>query len=51
MQPQVSGGVFTGATGTVSEAELMASRVRVSAYLSAHTTYELFPESGKVWLL
>lgn len=50
MQPQVLGSTSTGAVLTVSEAELMASRVRVSAFLSAHTVYELLPESGKVWL-
>ncbi|MBA0584660.1 hypothetical protein Gorai_015462 [Gossypium raimondii] len=33
---------------TVSDADLEASRNRVSAFLSGHTAYELLAESGKV---
>ncbi|KAG8636574.1 sucrose nonfermenting 4-like protein isoform X2 [Manihot esculenta] len=32
----------------ISEADLQASRHRISAYLSTQTTYELLPQSGKV---
>ncbi|KAK4745618.1 hypothetical protein SAY87_011930 [Trapa incisa] len=46
--PKVLGGASPRAGETVSEAELMASRVRISAFLSAHTVYELLPESAKV---
>ncbi|XP_031376692.1 sucrose nonfermenting 4-like protein isoform X2 [Punica granatum] len=46
--PQVSGSTFTEAAGTILEADIIASRLRVSAFLSAHTAYELLPESGKV---
>lgn len=34
----------------ISEADLQGSRHSISVYLSTHTTYELLPESGKVWM-
>ncbi|XP_059447211.1 sucrose nonfermenting 4-like protein isoform X2 [Corylus avellana] len=36
---------------SVSEADLQASRQRISVFLSTHTVYELLPESGKVFAL
>lgn len=36
---------------SVSEADLLASRQRISVFLCTHTAYELLPESGKVFAL
>ncbi|KAK9933731.1 hypothetical protein M0R45_020907 [Rubus argutus] len=38
----------SNAVPRISEADLQGSRHRISVFLSAHTTYELLPESGKV---
>ncbi|KAH7573587.1 hypothetical protein JRO89_XS03G0176900 [Xanthoceras sorbifolium] len=45
---RISDGTLTEAIPRISEADLQVSCHRVSAFLSAHTAYELLPESGKV---
>ncbi|TXG71765.1 hypothetical protein EZV62_000344 [Acer yangbiense] len=45
---RISDGTLTEAIPRIAEADLQVSRHRVSAFLSAHTAYELLPESGKV---
>lgn len=40
-----------GALQSISEVEIDSSRQKIRAFLSAHTVYELLPESGKVVVL
>ncbi|KAG2727155.1 hypothetical protein I3760_01G146300 [Carya illinoinensis] len=48
MQAQVADGPVTEVVPGISDADLQASRQRISVFLSTHTAYELLPESGKV---
>lgn len=50
MQDHASDGTSIDVLPRISEADLQASRHRISAYLSTQTTYELLPQSGKVWI-
>ncbi|XP_047319386.1 sucrose nonfermenting 4-like protein isoform X2 [Impatiens glandulifera] len=45
---RVTDGSFHDNIPRISEADLEFSRLRISDFLSSHTTYELLPESGKV---
>ncbi|KAK2646173.1 hypothetical protein Ddye_021368 [Dipteronia dyeriana] len=45
---RISDGTLAEAIPRIAEADLQVSRHRVSTLLSAHTAYELLPESGKV---
>lgn len=51
MQARVADGPLTEVVPGISDADLQASRQRISVFLSTHTAYELLPESGKVWML
>lgn len=51
MQVRVTDGTLTEVVPSILEADLQASRQRISAFLTNHTVYELLPESGKVWML
>ncbi|URD87902.1 CBS domain containing membrane protein [Musa troglodytarum] len=44
----VSDGTVQDAALRISEADIKISRHRISEFLSAHTAYDLLPESGKV---
>ncbi|KAK9288546.1 hypothetical protein L1049_017005 [Liquidambar formosana] len=45
---RISDGRLHEAVPQISEADLEVSRHRISEFLSTHTVYELFPESGKI---
>ncbi|PKI46484.1 hypothetical protein CRG98_033127 [Punica granatum] len=45
---RISDGTLTETVPRISDADLLLSRHRVSAFLTSHTAYELLPESGKV---
>ncbi|CAN0855776.1 Sucrose nonfermenting 4-like protein [Linum grandiflorum] len=45
---QVSDGTLNEALPMISEADVQASRHRISVFMSMHTAYELLPKSGKV---
>ncbi|KAB1214028.1 Sucrose nonfermenting 4-like protein [Morella rubra] len=45
---RVTDGPLTEVVPSISDADVQASRQRVSLFLSTHTVYELLPESGKV---
>lgn len=47
----VSGGIPQGMPPRFSEADVESSRHLISAFLSAHTAYDLLPDSGKVTVL
>lgn len=49
MQVQITDGT-SDVVPRMSEADVQGSRHRISVFLSTHTTYELLPESGKVWM-
>lgn len=49
MQVRITDGT-SNVVPRISEADLQGSRHRISVFLSTHTTYELLPESGKVWM-
>jgi hypothetical protein len=51
MKARVTDGPLPEVVPSVSEADLQASRQRISVFLSTHTVYDLLPESGKVWML
>ena len=44
----LSSGTLQEVIPRISEGDLDVSRHRISEFLSAHTAYELLPESGKV---
>ncbi|XWS14056.1 hypothetical protein CRYUN_Cryun36dG0090700 [Craigia yunnanensis] len=48
MQHRISAVTLNQAIPRISEEDVQASRHRISVFLTAHTTYELLPESGKV---
>lgn len=50
MQVRITDGNLTDVVPRITEGDLQGSRHRISVFLSAHTTYELLPESGKVWM-
>ncbi|RRT78995.1 hypothetical protein BHE74_00009332 [Ensete ventricosum] len=50
-QVAVSDGTVQDAALRISEADIKISRHRISGFLSAHTAYDLLPESGKVQIL
>lgn len=50
MQARVTDGSHTAMVPSISDADLQASRQRISLFLSTHTVYELLPESSKVWM-
>ncbi|PQQ15876.1 sucrose nonfermenting 4-like protein isoform X2 [Prunus yedoensis var. nudiflora] len=45
---RITDGNLTDVVPRITEGDLQGSRHRISVFLSAHTTYELLPESGKV---
>ncbi|CAN1129760.1 Sucrose nonfermenting 4-like protein [Linum perenne] len=45
---QVSDGTLNEVLPMISEADVQASRHRISIFMSTHTAYELLPKSGKV---
>ncbi|MBA0710616.1 hypothetical protein Golax_009893 [Gossypium laxum] len=47
-QHQVPAVILNQTIPRISEEDLRASRYQISAFLAAHTVYELLPESGKV---
>ncbi|KAL4313267.1 hypothetical protein GQ457_01G030870 [Hibiscus cannabinus] len=47
-QHQLSGVILNQAMPRISEEDVQAARRQISAFLAAHTAYELLPESGKV---
>ncbi|XVE65637.1 hypothetical protein DITRI_Ditri08aG0016300 [Diplodiscus trichospermus] len=47
-QHRISAVTLNQAMPRISEEDVQASRHRISAFLAAHTAYELLPESGKV---
>lgn len=51
MQVRISDSTLTEGIPGIAEGDLQVSRHHVSDFLSAHTAYELLPESGKVWML
>ncbi|KAA3485305.1 sucrose nonfermenting 4-like protein isoform X1 [Gossypium australe] len=49
-QHQIPAVILNQTIPRISEEDLRASRYQISAFLAAHTAYELLPQSGKVWL-
>ncbi|KAB2092761.1 hypothetical protein ES319_A02G052000v1 [Gossypium barbadense] len=47
-QHQIPAVILNQTIPRISEEDLRASRYQISAFLAAHTVYELLPESGKV---
>ncbi|PPD72609.1 hypothetical protein GOBAR_DD30495 [Gossypium barbadense] len=47
-QHQIPAVILNQTIPRISEGDLRASRYQISAFLAAHTVYELLPESGKV---